>query len=518
PSPQDGVLEPNDEIFTIFTEDIACNQVNPPDHILFEDLENALTIPRDFVCMQNSIYIMPTMPDPWMENRTVTARLLEIKDLYGNTIEDPVSWDIYVNKNPVRWDVANVNPVKYPESHLTFQGTLRNTGPDVEPWELTNLPGWLTADVNSGTLEALESVTITFDVSDNVNTGITDSKIYAETIGGNEDLSIHMRVLCTDPPDWQVTASDFQYSMSITGVLYVEGDLSADNFDMVSAWVDDELRGVSQVITYEDVNIDGNIIDLSEVFLTVYSNQTSGEEISFRVWDSSICTEYAFVEERYDFEANSPIGLPTEPVTFSASGAIVHRYDIEPGWSWISMNVSSDDMSINNVLQNLSADTNDLIKSQTQFSQYVDGMGWVGALSTINFETMYQARVQNTQAFEIVGEAVNTDSNFVSITNGWNWLGYLPQFITNTDNALGSLNSTTGDIVKSQYGFSQFVEGVGWLGSLPYMNPKLGYMLRASSPDSLFFPAEDDGNIPTFSRLYYSPEIASDLPEKTDII
>jgi len=513
PSPQDGVLEPNDEIFVDFTENINCSHINPPDHIFFEDLENALTIPRDFVCMDNSIFIMPTMPDQWMENRTVSAQLLAIEDMYGNAIADPVSWDVYVNRNPVRWDVARVNPVKYPDTHLTFQATLTNTGPDYEPWELTNFPGWMTADVMSGALEALESVTVTFDVSDNVNTGITDIKVYAETLGGNEDLRIHLRVLCTNPPDWEVIASNYQYNMSITGVLYVESELSSDNFDMVSAWVDDELRGVAPVITYEDVNINGNIVDLSEVFLTVYSNQSSGEEISFRVWDSSICTEYAFVEENYDFAANTPLGLPTEPVTFSASGAIVYRYDIDPGWSWISMNVSSEDMSVNNVLQNLSADTNDLIKNQIQFSQYVEGMGWIGALSTINFESMYQTRVQNAQVFEIVGEAVDTDTNFVSITNGWNWLGYLPQFITNTNNALSALNSVTGDIVKSQYGFAQYVEGAGWLGSLPFMNPKLGYMLRATNADSLFFPAQDDGNIPTFSRLYYSPELVDDLPD-----
>ncbi len=517
PGPQDGVLDPNDEIYTSFTENINCSHINPPDDIIFEDLENALTIPRDFVCMDNSIYILPTMPDQWMENRTITAQLLTIEDLYGNTTANPVSWDIYVNKNAVKWEVSRLNPVKYPDTHLTFQATLTNTGPDYEPWELTNLPGWLSADMTSGALDALESVTITFDVSDNINIGITDHKIYANTIGGNEDLKIYLRVLCTNPPDWEITASNFQYSMSITGVLYVETELSADNFDMVSAWVGTELRGVAPVITYENVNINGNIIDLSEVFLTVYSNQSSGEEIRFRVWDSSICTEYAYVEEHYNFEANSPLGLPTEPVTFSASGAIVSRYSLDAGWTWVSMNVGSDDMSINNVLQNLSASTNDLIKNQIQFSQYVEGMGWVGALSTMTHETMYQTRVQTPQEFEIVGEAYDTDTNPIVITEGWNWLGYLPQFITNTNNALSSLNSTTGDIVKSQYGFAQFVEGVGWLGSLPYMNPKLGYMLRTASADSLLFPAQDDGNIPTFSRLYYNPDIAGSLPSLEQI-
>ena len=517
PNPQDGVLEPNDELFVRFTENVNCNKINPPLHILLDDLENALSIPRDFVCADDQIYIMPTMPDPFMENRTLTAQLVTIEDMYGNTTEQTVSWDSYVNKNLMRWETARVNPIKYPNDHLSFEATLENTGNNFELWNLTNLPGWLTADVSEGELDALETVTITFDVSDNVNPGISDNKIYAETAGGNEDLNIHLRVLCTDNPDWLVTASDFQYTMSITAVLYVEDELSSDSFDMVSAWVDGELRGVAPVTSYEDVNIGGNIVDLHEVFLTVYSNQLEGEEIKFRVWDSSDCVEYAFVEEQYVFSSGNPLGLPTEPVTISASGAIVHRYDISPGWSWLSMNVESEDMGINTVMQDMQAENNDLIKNQTQFAQFVESLGWIGGLVEMDAESMYLTRVQSPHSFEIVGDAVDTDASEITIVNGWNWIGYLPQFITNTDNALGSLESITGDIVKSQFGFAQYVETVGWLGSLPYMNPKIGYMLRAENAGVLHYPLEDDGNVPTFAKQFFFPELDIEMPFISDI-
>jgi len=83
---------------------------------------------------------------------------------------------------------------------------------------------------------------------------------------------------------------------------------------------------------------------------------------------------------------------------------------------------------------------------------------------------------------------VDVETTSIPVEQGWNWIGYLPQQSMNVDRALGSLNLVTGDVVKSQFEFAQFVEGLGWVGSLEFMNPKMAYQLSAQEAGTLSYP------------------------------
>ena len=60
------------------------------------------------------------------------------------------------------------------------------------------------------------------------------------------------------------------------------------------------------------------------------------------------------------------------------------------GWNWFSLNVFSDDMSLNNVLAGLEDGSGTYIKSQSSFADYYSGYGWFGQLSTMNPYAGYQ--------------------------------------------------------------------------------------------------------------------------------
>ena len=49
--------------------------------------------------------------------------------------------------------------------------------------------------------------------------------------------------------------------------------------------------------------------------------------------------------------------------------------DFSAGWNWFSLNVFSDDMSLNNVLAGLEEGSSTYIKSATAFADYYDGYG-----------------------------------------------------------------------------------------------------------------------------------------------
>ena len=82
-------------------------------------------------------------------------------------------------------------------------------------------------------------------------------------------------------PGWVVRPSAFQYSMTITAELKVNGAISDDERDEIGVFVSDELRGVAS-----PANIGGGE-GVYLVFLNVYSNNASGESLSFEIYDAS---------------------------------------------------------------------------------------------------------------------------------------------------------------------------------------------------------------------------------------
>ena len=101
---------------------------------------------------------------------------------------------------------------------------------------------------------------------------------------------------------------------------------------------------------------------------------------------------------------------------------------------------------------------------------------------------MYLINLAQPTALEIIGFAVDVELTHIPVERGWNWISFLPQQSQAVNQALASLNSVSGDIIKSQFEFAQFVEGSGWIGSLTFMNPHLGYQHFAQEAGTLAYP------------------------------
>lgn len=110
-----------------------------------------------------------------------------------------------------------------------------------------------------------------------------------------------------------VDPNDFEYSMTITGELLIDGELSTDVNDMVYAYVDGECRGSAQVMHISQV-------DVYIVMLTVFSNQLSGENLEFKIMDNSITTLLDCSNE-LTFTADNNLGTPSNPYQIAYSTA-----------------------------------------------------------------------------------------------------------------------------------------------------------------------------------------------------
>ena len=119
---------------------------------------------------------------------------------------------------------------------------------------------------------------------------------------GDEPLNVNIRKLCYEP-DWQINPSDFQFSMNMTARLFTQTslaftDTSRDVYDMVGVFVGDDLRGVANITYLPELETISNFHPY-EVFITIYSNVESGEQLSFKVWDASNCALMGRINESY---------------------------------------------------------------------------------------------------------------------------------------------------------------------------------------------------------------------------
>ncbi len=111
----------------------------------------------------------------------------------------------------------------------------------------------------------------------------------------------------SSPPDWNINESEFEYNGSvIIRVESVDGSVFGIETDRLAAFVNGELRGVTEVLYFppDDVYL---------FFISVFSNEGSGEEINFKYWHSAENKVYPLVET-LGFTANMIIGTPDAPL------------------------------------------------------------------------------------------------------------------------------------------------------------------------------------------------------------
>ncbi|MEQ9303788.1 MAG: Ig-like domain-containing protein, partial [Marinoscillum sp.] len=374
PSPVDAVLGLDDEISITFDEIVNCDAIislgepvslesGSVNHINLTNTELGISLEKNVSCVDNRLVITPDIQNKFIEGQVLRVDILGIEDAYGNVQTDPISWEFNVSRNPLAWLGGDVQSVTYEGESPKFVRQVKNNGAfsvnvnlsgelDVQTLEETPLPDWLTASPRSFTLQPGATQDITFTVSDQLGGGQFIDMVTAATSFGAPELRFDVRVLCPEP-NWSVNASDFEYSTTLTGQLDVRGTLSEDEYDMVAAYAGDELRGVGQVVYAPELAaIPGEHPYL--VFLTIYSNSISAEQVDFQVWDASRCQLYGQVAETYEIGASSiSIGSPTNPANITVTNNVVQHLNLKKGWNWVSFNLSGESAATNSVLSTL---------------------------------------------------------------------------------------------------------------------------------------------------------------------
>ena len=529
--PADNVLSGGDEISISYGEALDCNFI---DHADFEAQNMTMSNPFSTLnpplvptCIDDKIVlnINGSVAPYTLENDTITITVTGLRDLLGNINSEVVTWSFLYNQNPISWSEPKImKDIYIGDDDMTITTILQNIGGGSSAFGfgiINGIPDGVSIDPMEGWLNSQGQTEINIALNPYMEIGPYTETIYAENSKGHEPLELELNILCR-PPEWDYNYTDYQYSMQIIAELAVEGAVSSDVYDRVVATIDGEVRGIAQV---EQFITDSTGIDITyRTYLTIHGNSLDhGKEVGFRIWDNDSCTELWNVTLNEPlmttYSNNQILGNFGTPKILNATDlSTAQHIDLNAGWSWISLNLGSQDMSLENALSYLDPNQNSYIGSQSQYSQYSDASAsWEGTLTQLNNKSMYHIFMDQQDALTFIGLPPSNglwplgDDADIDYVVGWNWVAYTPQLVLGVDEALIGLQATQYDIIKNKFGlFSEYVTGIGWLGSLTYLHPGEGYMLNTDISGSFTYPGDDPGD-----QLVRSSSIQNEMLNKT---
>jgi len=225
----------------------------------------------------------------------------------------------------------------------------------------------------------------------------------------------------------------------------------------------------------------------------IYTN-----ELGFMLFDNVFEADYQLVLSKTGYDTLAQIisvidGQYEFAFTLNQlqSGIVI---DFTSGWNWFSINVESGDMSLINVLSSLNPKPGDFIKNQNVSAEYYPEFGWYGSLETINIIDMYQLDIENGGTIEFTGYPSDPSNITIHLTDGWNWIGYIPQNAGIINDALGSIGNS-GLFIKNQSASAEYYPEFDWFGGIEFMSPGEGYQLQINGEADLIYPSfeADDG-------------------------
>jgi hypothetical protein len=504
PSPADGIYGLGDELSVTFNENINTAMVIA-DNITVTYGAAATPVPVTFVTSSNKITVV--YPEDYfalLEDSVITLTVSNIYDMRGNKSE-PVTWQAYVNRNPLVWETDEVSLVKEAGAVMSFTAKIRNAGSAAVSYSFTGLPQWLSVNQPTGTLAALTVKELTFNISSGVNLGVYSSLIGLTSGNGIvKKLPLNLTVTGKLPDGWAVNPVGYESTMTLIGRLQLSGVFQSDLADVLAAFIDDECVGLTSPI-------DNN--GSYYTFLTVYGNAAhAGKSVKFKLWDAGTGNVYSVVEsslngglQTINFVADATHGTVATPILHNALNLIEQSINIANGWNWLSVNVLNTNPSIMQQFKDRIGTAGEVLKGQ---NAYIQSPTWNGTLTAIDNGKMYMLKSNAEMALHFDGAPAAPATTTLSLNNGWNWLGYVPQFTLPVNEALANLTPTLNDQIKGQTSFRAYAgPGAGWIGTLNYLRSGEGYMYNslATSGKTFHYPS-------SASQLYRAQVRSAALP------
>ncbi len=236
----------------------------------------------------------------------------------------------------------------------------------------------------------------------------------------------------------------------------------------------------------------GNVVTLTA---------TPNEGYSFAKWttrnqagvpmDVSTNSTYSFIVNNETAEA----GGEKEYVAHFTQANITQTSSFTQGWNWWSTYIEQEGIDGLAQLEEGLDTVGIQIKSQQQYVNYYEGIGWMGTLENIDNESSYKIKTSAACVVEMTGEETVSASHPITIGSGWNWIGYPVNSSMSVATAFSNVTPASGDQVKAQNGYANYYDGMGWMGTLSTIEPGMGILYKSNGSGSftLVYPTNAKG-------------------------
>lgn len=493
PFEKDGLDDANQVVTTFTLEDFSENTVGNATQVATTNSENApalkvapqsTNVQFSTVASEREIVIALEEQAYLVEGTTVNFTVRDVRDV-NNNISQPITWTAFVNQNRLIWADDAVYVEQQDGESSEFVMTVSNQSGTAENWTISNLPSWLSASQNEGRLAPQQNTDVRFTVSASLPLGSYEEVIY---LSGNEDINVPLVVRVDNlakKPNWVADPKFAESSMGMVGQLKIKDALSFNKNDMVAAFVDGTCIGVASPV-YQ------SRYDAYFVYLNLGGAESiENDEVSFKVWESSTGVVYPVSNAGAEvvYKSNTIVGGVKTPFIWNVQDEVEQRTELYKRWNWLSIHVEPSNNNVDDVMKSITSKTT-IVKGKESFAQSSRGV-FKGTLSTIEVGKMYKVSLKTDESFSLIGKPINQDSTDISVSEGWNWIGYTLPFNTSLGDAFADLNPQDGDVVKSKGAFAIY-QDYEWLGGLNVLEPGQGYMYKsvASEDKSFSYPKQ----------------------------
>ncbi len=173
---------------------------------------------------------------------------------------------------------------------------------------------------------------------------------------------------------------------------------------------------------------------------------------------------------------------------------------LKKGWNWVSHNQDAG-------LQTSAFATGvERIVGKDAESNYDAILGMVGGLDMMQPEQSYKVLAQNDKEYQMGGTEYNPSAHYISLDDGWNWVGYPVTQAMSMAEALLHNDMAEGDVMASQDGFAEWVDGQ-WIGTLQMLAPGKGYMLKSNGQKRIAYNNAIVSNVKAFVGRSLTPSL-----------
>lgn len=443
--------------------------------------------------------------DPYrIENTIVQFAVQDVQDLNGNILASPITWSAYINRHTLRWEkneiILTLNRNELNANGIIHMDILNHAG-SIQNWHIEGLPEWLSISESKGTLDPLDSKTLTLQINTSLAVGTYDEVLYLVSDDNMSDaLTLHISME-GEVPEWTVNPADFLYSASIFAQVRINGQLSSDERDILAVFLNGNCVGVTMNTYYPEK-------EMYYFLLTLYANtrQVTEDDLQFRFYDAStgIVHEVEADTTNVIFRHNGIIGSPSEPLIFTPTDRTFVDYNLEKGWNWVSFGMEARHLEDINLSLRGNEWNGAIIKDLLSFAAYSsEKKQWQGTLTSISNKNMYMLYIPIPIHFAVSGKLLDPAADAARITlepKQWNYIAYIPQQYLAVSEAFAHLSAHEGDVVKSLSAFAIYNDN-HWIGSLAALQPNAGYMYYNASdqPVAFNYPSGAHASMPHHS-------------------